>query len=47
MPHGDILGFSPPLCITKEEVDIVIEKARLAVTKVAAELESEGILKAA
>jgi len=44
MPHGDILGFSPPLCITKEEVDIVIEKARLAVTKVAAELEQEGIL---
>jgi len=43
MPHGDILGFSPPLCITKEEVDIVIEKARLAVTKVAAELEREGI----
>ena len=24
MPHGDILGFAPPLCITKEEIDIVI-----------------------
>jgi L-2,4-diaminobutyrate transaminase len=24
MPQGDILGFAPPLCITKEEVDTVV-----------------------
>lgn len=26
MPQGDILGFAPPLCITREEADIVVEK---------------------
>lgn len=24
MPQGDILGFAPPLCLTKEEADIVV-----------------------
>lgn len=47
MPHGDILGFSPPLVITKEEVDIVIEKAKLAVDKVTDELTRENLWKAA
>ena len=27
MPQGDILGFAPPLCLTREEADIVVEKA--------------------
>lgn len=26
MPQGDILGFAPPLCLTREEADIVVEK---------------------
>ncbi len=47
MPHGDILGFSPPLCITKEEVDIVIEKAEIAVDRIVGELLKEGLLEAA
>lgn len=47
MPHGDILGFSPPLCITKEEVDIVIDKAIIAVERVTNTLFKDGILKAA
>ena len=24
MPHGDILGFAPPLIITREEIDDVV-----------------------
>jgi L-2,4-diaminobutyrate transaminase len=26
MPQGDILGFAPPLCLTKAETDIVVEQ---------------------
>ncbi len=38
MPQGDILGFAPPLCITRDEVDTVVQAAREAVVAVAAEL---------
>ena len=31
MPQGDILGFAPPLCLTKEEADIVVAKTAEAV----------------
>ena len=24
MPQGDILGFAPPLCLTREEADIIV-----------------------
>ena len=34
MPHGDILGFAPPLCITAEEVDEVVDIAKGAVDSV-------------
>ncbi len=34
MPQGDILGFAPPLCLTKEEADIVVEKAADAIASV-------------
>jgi L-2,4-diaminobutyrate transaminase len=34
MPQGDILGFAPPFCITKAEVDTVIEATRNAVSAV-------------
>lgn len=27
MPQGDILGFAPPLCLTREEADIVVKAA--------------------
>ncbi|MBL4803612.1 MAG: aminotransferase class III-fold pyridoxal phosphate-dependent enzyme [Alphaproteobacteria bacterium] len=46
MPHGDILGFSPPLCVTKEEVDVIIERAEKAIDTVADELSREGLLAA-
>ena len=38
MPQGDILGFAPPLCISREEADRVVSLARDAVDKVAAEI---------
>ena len=31
MPQGDILGFAPPLCITRAEVDTVVEATAAAV----------------
>jgi L-2,4-diaminobutyrate transaminase len=38
MPQGDILGFAPPLCLTREEADIVVEKTAAAVKSVFANL---------
>ena len=38
MPHGDILGFAPPLVLTQTEADQVVEIARSAVDAVAAEV---------
>ncbi|MCO4316630.1 aspartate aminotransferase family protein [Phyllobacterium sp. 21LDTY02-6] len=35
MPQGDILGFAPPLCLTREEVDIVVKATADAVESVA------------
>ena len=34
MPQGDILGFAPPLCITRDEVDHVVAVTKEAVTEV-------------
>lgn len=34
MPHGDILGFAPPLCLTREEVDTVVSATKVAVEEV-------------
>ena len=31
MPQGDILGFAPPLCLTREEADIVVDRTADAV----------------
>ncbi len=35
MPQGDILGFAPPLCLTREEADQVVDATRRAVEEVA------------
>ncbi|WP_027348886.1 aminotransferase [Halotalea alkalilenta] len=43
MPHGDILGFAPPLVITTEEVDDLVERAGRAVDRVRDELIREGV----
>jgi L-2,4-diaminobutyrate transaminase len=34
MPQGDIIGFAPPFCLTKAEVDEVVEKTAKAVKSV-------------
>ncbi|EAU41671.1 hypothetical protein FP2506_14599 [Fulvimarina pelagi HTCC2506] len=34
MPQGDILGFAPPFCLTAEEADTVVAKAKEAVASV-------------
>ena len=34
MPQGDILGFAPPFCLTKEEADEVVTKTVAATQKI-------------
>jgi len=34
MPQGDILGFAPPLCLTREEADLIVEGTAKAVGEV-------------
>lgn len=45
MPHGEILGFAPPLTTTEKEVDQIVDIARQAVNKVMDELAKEGALR--
>lgn len=35
MPQGDIIGFAPPLCLTRDEADAIVAAARGAVEAVA------------
>lgn len=34
MPQGDILGFAPPLCLTRQEADVVVQAAVKAVREI-------------
>lgn len=43
LPHGDILGFAPPLIIRPQEVDEVVERTARAVDKVTEALAREGL----
>ena len=45
MPHGEILGFAPPLVTTEKEVDQIIDLAHQAVLKVITELTAEGAIR--
>jgi len=38
MPEGDILGFAPPLCLTRAEADIIVKATAEAVDEVTASL---------
>ena len=38
MPHGDILGFAPPLVLTRDEVDKIVDMTKRAVDRVHAAL---------
>jgi len=42
MPHGDILGFAPPLVISKSEIDEIVDLAYQATRAVMGELAREG-----
>lgn len=42
MPHGDILGFAPPLVTTKNEIDEIVSISEAAVRAVMDELAREG-----
>lgn len=43
MPHGDILGFAPPLVTTKGEINEIVHIAEAAVKQVMDELTREGV----
>lgn len=43
LPDGDMLGFSPPLVITRAEVDEVVERCRKAVARVVDDMVREGL----
>ncbi len=47
LPNSDALAFSPPLIITREQVDACIERLGLALRDVQDELVGEGVLLAA
>ena len=34
MPQGDILGFAPPLCLTRQEADSIVAAVEGAVSEV-------------
>ncbi|RUU00147.1 aspartate aminotransferase family protein, partial [Mesorhizobium sp. USDA-HM6] len=38
MPQGDILGFAPPLCLTREEADTIVANTADAVNSVFASI---------
>ena len=40
MPHGDILGFAPPLITTRQDMDEIADIVRKSVAQVTRELES-------
>lgn len=42
MPHGDILGFAPPLVVTESEINEIVELAYQATRQVMDELAIEG-----
>jgi L-2,4-diaminobutyrate transaminase len=42
MPHGDILGFAPPLIATPADIDSIVERTERAVNRVTDKLISSG-----
>jgi L-2,4-diaminobutyrate transaminase len=47
LPAGHVLAFSPPLCITRAEVDEVVERFARGLRAIAEELARDGVWKAA
>jgi L-2,4-diaminobutyrate transaminase len=44
MPHGDILGFAPPLVLTAEDADLIVKITKAAVDEVTDELVRERVI---
>lgn len=42
MPHGDILGFAPPLIVDRDDVDSIVQRAKRAVDSVTDKLIKGG-----
>lgn len=42
MPHGDILGFAPPLTVTRDEVEEIVRLAKAAAVQVCDEITKEA-----
>ena len=42
LPHGDIIGFSPPLIISREQIDEVVARCARAVAKVSDQVIGGG-----
>ena len=43
MPHGDILGFSPPLIATSNDIDEIVSRSDRATRRVLDSLLREGV----
>jgi L-2,4-diaminobutyrate transaminase len=41
MPHGDILGFAPPLVTSRADVDEIVRLARGAIDEVASQVRTQ------
>ena len=44
MPHGDILGFAPPLILTPAEADEIVDKVSRGVKKGFDHLIADGVI---
>jgi adenosylmethionine-8-amino-7-oxononanoate aminotransferase len=47
LPVGHVIALSPPLCITRAEVDRVVEGLERAIRTVGDELSRQGVWRAA
>ncbi|WP_287196136.1 hypothetical protein [Mesorhizobium sp.] len=43
MPHGDILGYAPPLIIIRDEIDIIVDATAKSVDTTYRALKAEGV----
>jgi L-2,4-diaminobutyrate transaminase len=42
LPHGDIIGFSPPLIVTRDDVDDIVDRCRRGFDRVVDAMTREG-----
>jgi L-2,4-diaminobutyrate transaminase len=44
MPHGDILGFAPPLITTRQDMEEIAGIVSKSVSEVTQQLSKEGVI---